>query len=61
MIRYKRDQIEPGHCPGSLDFDRDIVEDRDWWRQQDAEMEQRELEEIEVLAEIQEYRTQGYM
>jgi hypothetical protein len=47
-----------------LDFDccdPDYSDDVDWWKQQDAELEREELEEIERKAEIQEYRTQGYM
>jgi hypothetical protein len=47
-----------------LDFDNHnptISDDDDWWRDQDAEMDQEEMKAIESLAEIQEYRTQGYM
>lgn len=45
----------------ALDFDCHDLDGSDWWREQDAEMQRREEEEIEILAEIQEYRTQGYM
>lgn len=44
-----------------IDFDEREYLDGGWWSEQDAEMRQQELDEIESLAEIQEYRTQGYM
>ena len=45
----------------ALDFDLRDADDSDWWQAQDAELEAEELAHIERLAEIQEYRTQGYM
>jgi len=48
----------------TLDFDKHnptISDDRDWWRQQDAELDREETDAIERQAEIQEMRTQGYM
>ena len=44
----------------ALDFETMDLQDGDWWRQQDAEMTRREREEIEALAEIQDYRINGY-
>lgn len=47
----------------ALDFDARDGDAEEWWRAQDDEMQMLEEEEqqIERLAEIQEYRTQGYM
>ena len=52
-----------------LDFEQDDptdddrerwIEDRDWWREQDAQMEAEELERIEIQAEMEELRHNGY-
>jgi len=41
----------------TLHFDtQNHTDDRDWWRQQDAELEQQELEAIELQAEIEDLR-----
>ncbi len=48
----------------ALDFDNhdpSLADDWEWWRMQDAEMTRDELDALEVAAEIQELRTQGYM
>ena len=47
----------------ALDLDEiaKILDTDEWWREQDRDMEKEELEMIEALAEIQEYRTKGYM
>lgn len=34
---------------------------KDWWTEQDQEMDAEEERALELKAEIQEYRTQGYM
>ncbi len=44
----------------SLDFERDMPQDNEWWRQQDAELEQQELERLEAQAEAEELRHTGY-
>lgn len=36
------------------------IEDRDWWQQQDAELEAQDLERIENDAEMEELRHNGY-
>ena len=36
------------------------IEDRDWWQQQDQELEAQELERIEINAELEELRHNGY-
>ena len=45
----------------SCHFDERNYLDGGWWANQDAEMREEELAHIELLAEIQEYRSQGYM
>ena len=45
----------------ALDLDAMSSADSEWWREQDAELTAEELQTVESLAEIQEYRTQGYM
>lgn len=45
----------------ALDFDNHLLMDADWWREQDAQYQKEEAEHIEREAEIQEYRTMGYM
>lgn len=60
MSRAKQEMIERGEF-SPLDLDRDSYADPDWWKQQDDEMTAEEERQIEILAEIQEYRTQGYM
>ncbi len=44
-----------------LDFDhQNHTDDPDWWRQQDAELEQQELEQIKGQADIEDMRLNGY-
>lgn len=44
-----------------LDFEQDDPgEDTEWWREQDAQMEAEELERIEIQAEMEELRHNGY-
>lgn len=43
-----------------LDFDRDIPDDTEWWRDQDEQLEREELERIEAQAEAEELRHYGY-
>lgn len=48
----------------ALDFDNhspECADNHEWWRQQDNDMRRQEIEQIEIAAEIQEYRNQGYM
>jgi len=54
-------EIAAGLSP--LDFDNvapSISDDRDWWKQQDAEMERDELDALEYQAEIEDMRLNGY-
>lgn len=51
----------------SLDFDNqdwerwiDETQPRDWWREQDAQLEREELEAIERQAQIYDYQLNGY-
>ena len=45
----------------ALDFDQDdLGEDVNWWQQQDAELEAEELERIEIQADAEELRHNGY-
>lgn len=56
--------LDPHNEFGALDFDNhdpSMADDDDWWRMQDAEMTRDELDALEIQAEIQELRTQGYM
>ena len=46
-----------------LDFDNNmpsLTDDRDWWRDQDAEMVASELTDIEAQADIEDMRRNGY-
>ena len=44
-----------------LDFDGfPWSDDADWWKQQDTELEQQELDRLEAQAEIEDYRLNGY-
>jgi len=46
-----------------LDFDNelpDYSDDCEWWREQDAEMCREEFELLDIQAEIEEYRREGY-
>ncbi len=43
-----------------LDFDHDVPDDTEWWRDQDAELEREELERIEMAAEAEQLRHEGY-
>ena len=46
----------------ALDFDHRLdVPSEDEWQHQDAEMQQEEEKQIEILAEIQELRTGGWL
>jgi hypothetical protein len=52
---------DPWNEFGTLDFDADRPNnDADWWQQQDAELEAEELEKIEMQAEANELRHNGY-
>ena len=44
----------------TLDFDAVPFDDPDWWREQDMAMETEELERIELQAEMEELRHNGY-
>ena len=45
----------------TLDFDhQNHTDDVDWWKQQDAELEQQELEQIKGQADIEDMRLNGY-
>jgi len=49
------------HEETPLDFDGfPWSDDTDWWRQQDTELEQQELDRLEAQAEIEDYRLNGY-
>ena len=39
-----------------LDFTHHVEDDTDWWRDQDAEMTQTELDALEIQAEVQDLR-----
>lgn len=64
MGRFKQQMIEEQENErlAELHFDEiaNILDADEWWREQDAEMEAKELEQIETLAEIQEYIHLGY-
>lgn len=44
----------------ALDFEANVPQDQEWWRQQDQELEQQELERLETQAEMEELRHNGY-
>ena len=53
-LRFDMDQMND-------DLRNEWIEERDdWWREQDAELEREELERIEVQAEAEELRHNGY-
>jgi hypothetical protein len=48
----------------ALDFDSqdaDIRDDAEWWRMQDQELEQEEMDRLEIEAEIAMMRCEGWM
>ena len=45
----------------TLDFDtQNHTDDSEWWREQDAEMERDEMEALEIMAEVEDIRRNGY-
>lgn len=50
---------DPHNEWGTLDLDKPH-DDPDWWRQQDADLEREELERLEIMAEMEELRHNGY-
>ena len=61
MGRVKQQLIEEQdfEIEQALDFDLRDADSPDWWIQQDAEMQQKEKDYIELQAEIQELRHGG--
>jgi hypothetical protein len=61
QIDIEQQELELNLAEQALDFDENNYTDGAWWSEQDAEMREQEQKQIEAQAEIQEYRTQGYM
>ena len=63
MGRVKQQLIElqDFEAERALDFDLRDADSPEWWREQDAEMQQAEKDQIELAAEIQEYRHGGIL
>lgn len=51
---------DPWNEFATLDFDGYPEDSADWWREQDQELEREELEALEIKAEMEELRHNGY-
>ena len=61
LDEQQQEELEELEREQGLDLDAIYSADGEWWREQDSDMTSEELADIEARAEIQEYRTQGYM